>query len=156
MKSCRFGIFIKFSAKKKNKILRKTIQTDRVGQNQQLFSQTTMFLAFHQVLSKNVIPIMFQGFLLVSRKKVQKVWDFVKRRQNSSIWQKVATFLIGFTAFMKFSPKSVRLCEKPSKFIELAKTTNFSRKLPCMRFCEKRLILSIWRKLASFCANYHV
>ena len=38
---------------------------------------------------------------------------------------------------MKFLAKSMGFCEKPLKLVDLAKTSNFSCKLPCFRVLTK-------------------
>ena len=63
----------------------------------QIFEQTTMSLHFDEVF----------------RKKLQKVPDFVKKHEKSSIWSKLCNFSNKLTCLcmlMKFSGKSCRKC----------------------------------------------
>ena len=52
------------------------MKNDRFGENLRLFEQT----------------IMFGGFDELCGKKLQKVADFVKKHEKSSIWPKLSTF----------------------------------------------------------------
>ena len=54
----------------------KSMKTHRFGENLRLFKET----------------IMFRGFDDFFGKKLQKVADFVKKHEKSSIWPKLATF----------------------------------------------------------------
>ena len=91
----------------------------------QLFEQTTMSLHFYELFSKNL----------------QKVAHFVKKHEKPSIWPKLATF-------QEKVAKSASFREKARETIDLAKTFNFSSKLPCLgifmnfsaRSCKKCLI----------------
>ena len=67
-----------------------------------------------------------------SAKRLQKVWDFVKNYENSSI-----------------SPK-LGFCEKPLKLIDLAESRNFSCKLPRLRFSNFQKTL---QKMRDFVEN---
>ena len=114
----------------------------------QLFERTTMSLHFDELF----------------RKKLQKVPHFVKKHEKSWIWLKLATF-------QEKVAKSASFREKARETIDLAKTFNFSRKLPCLgifmnfsaRSCKKCLIS--WKttrnhrfgqNFATFRTNYHV
>ena len=105
----------------------------------QLFEQTTMSLHFDELF----------------RKKLQKVPHFVKKHEKSWIWPKLATF-------QEKVAKSASFREKARETIDLAKTFNFSSKLPCLgifmnfsaRSCKKCLIL--WKSTRNhrFGQNY--
>ena len=106
------------------------------------FGQTTMSLHFDQLFGK----------------KLQKVAQFVKKDEISSIWPKLCNFsnnyhVFGFrSTFHGKVAKSASFREKARKIIDLAKTFNFSSKLPCLcifmnfsaRSCKKCLIP--WKK----------
>ena len=91
-------------------------------------------------------------------KKLQKVAQFVKKDEISSIWPKLCNFsnnyhVFGFrSTFHGKVAKSASFREKARKIIDLAKTFNFSSKLPCLcifmnfsaRSCKKCLIP--WKK----------
>lgn len=70
---------------------------------------------------------------------MKKEWDFVKNRQNSSIWPKLATFrtryhVLGFLwSFQQIFPKIMGFSEQ-----------------------KNHQNSSIWPELATFHANYHV
>ena len=91
----------------------------------QLFEQTTMSLHFDELF----------------RKKLQKVPHFVRKYEKSSIWPKLATF-------QEKVAKSASFREDARETIDLAKTFNFSSKLPCLgifinfsaRMCRNCLI----------------
>ena len=130
----------------------------------QLFEKTTMFWHFDEVFSK----------------KLQKVPHFVKKHEESSIWRKFATFPTNYHVFAfrwifkEKVAKSASFREKARTPIDLAKTCNFSKKLPCFgisiiiagKSCKKVEKVahfvkndeksSIWPKLATFRGNYHV
>ena len=126
-KSCNFSsklpcfrVWVNFSAKRWKKwlISWKMTKNHRFGLDLQLFEETTMFRRFCQLFSK----------------KLQKVAHFVKEHEKSSIWPKLATFRANYhvSAFWwTFSAKSESFREKARKIIDLAKTNNFSNKLPC-------------------------
>ena len=104
----------------------------------QLFEQTTMSLHFDELFSK----------------KLQKVPQFVKKHEKPSIWPKLSIFrgnydVLAFSwTFQKEVAKSASSREKAREIIDLAKTCNFWKKLPCfyvsMNFmaetCRKCLI----------------
>ena len=127
----------------------------------QLFEQTTMFLHFDELL----------------RKKLGKVVHFVKKHEISWIWSKLATFwkhyhVLTFRwTFQQKVARSASIREKARKIIDLVKTLQlfeqttmslhfdelFRKKLQKVRhFVKKHEKPSIWPKLASFGANYHV
>ena len=87
----------------------------------QLFEQTTMFWHFHEVFSK----------------KLQKVPRLVKKHEKWSIWPKLATFRTNYHVlafrwtFQEKNAKSGPFHEKARTLIDFAKTSNFSKKLPC-------------------------
>ena len=103
----------------------------RFGQKLQLFQETTMFPRFGQLFSK----------------KVEKVAHFVKNDEKSSIWPNLATFRGNYhvsaflSTFQQKVAKSGSFCEGARKIIDLAKTSNFTSKLPCfgllVKFSEK-------------------
>ena len=72
-----FDALVNFSAKSCRKCLVfwENSKNHRLGQNLQLFEQTTMFWHFDELF----------------RKKMQKVARFVKKHEHSSIWPKLAT-----------------------------------------------------------------
>ena len=128
------------------------------------FEQSTMFMRFDELFSK----------------RLQKVPRFVKKHEKSSIWPKLATFrtnhhVLAFRwTFQEKNAKSGPFREKARTLIDLAKTCNFSKKLPCFgmsmiiagKSCKKVEKVahfvkndeksSIWPKLATFRGNYHV
>ena len=128
------------------------------------FEQSTMFTRFDELFSK----------------RLQKVPRFVKKHEHSSIWPKLATFRTNYHVlafrwtFQEKNAKSGPFREKARTLIDLAKTCNFSKKLPCFgismiiagKSCKKvekvaHLVKndeksSIWPKLATFRGNYHV
>ena len=92
------------------------------------------------------------------QKKSQKVCDFLKNHDNSSIWLKLATIWTNYHVLglsWGFQQKVARRCvilrKKKWKLIDLAKTRNILHKLACFRvfinflakscrkfwFCEK-------------------
>ena len=120
-----------------------------------LFEQTTMSLHFDELF----------------RKKLQKVPHFVKKHENPSIWQKLATFRENYhvlTFRWTLQQKVAKSCscrEKERKVINLGKSlqlfeqtsmflhfNEFSRKkLPkVLRFVKKHQKSSIWPKLCNF------
>ena len=128
------------------------------------FEQSTMSMGFDELFSK----------------RLQKVPRFVKKHEKSSIWPKLATFrknyhVLAFRwTFQEKNAKSGPFREKARTLIDLAKTCNFSKKLPCFgismiiagKSCKKVEKVahfvkndeksSIWPKLATFRGNYHV
>ena len=128
------------------------------------FEQSNMFMHFDELFSK----------------RKQKVPRFVKKHEKSSIWPKLATFRTNYHVlafrwtFQEKNAKSGPFREKARTLIDLAKTCNFSKKLPCFgismiiagKSCKKVEKVahfvkhdeksSIWRKLSTFRANYHV
>ena len=154
-----FGVLVNFSGKscKKWLISWKSSKNHRFGQNLQLLDRTTMFRRFGQLFSKKW-PIswkstkthrfgqnlqlseettMFRRFGQLLSNKLQKVAYFVKKHEKSSIWRKLATFrakyhVSGFwSTFRQKVANSGPFRENARKFIDLAKTWSFSRKLPC-------------------------
>ena len=135
-----FGVFVKFSGKscKKWLISRKCTKNHRFCQNLQVFEKTTVFRRFGELFSK----------------KLQKVAHFVKKHEKSSICLKLAILRRNYhvSAFRSFFQEKVAekgsFREKARKTIDLAKTFNFSSKLPCLgifmifsvRACKKCLI----------------
>ena len=132
-----------------------------LAKTMQLFGQTTMFLHFDELL----------------RKRLGKVVHFVKKHEKSWIWSKLATFskhyhVLTFRwTFQQKVAKAASFREKARKIIDLAKTLQlfeqttmplhfdqlFRKKLQKVRhFVKKHEKPSIWPKLASFGANYHV
>ena len=86
-----------------------------LAKTSQFFEQTNMFRHLGQLFGK----------------KMENVPDFAKKHQKSSIWPKLATFFSRVPCFevlinlsAKFA-KSASFREKPSKFVDLAKTCNF-------------------------------
>ena len=69
--------------------------------------------------------------------KLQKVAHFVKNDQKTSIWPKLGTFRGNYhvsaflSTFQQKVAKSGSFRERARKIIHLAKTSNFSSKLPC-------------------------
>ena len=128
------------------------------------FEQSTMFMRFDELSSK----------------RLQKVPRFVKKHEKSSIWPKLATFRTNYHVlafrwtFQEKNAKSGPFREKARTLIDLAKTCNFSNKLPCFgismiiagksckkvdkvaHFVKNDEKSSIWPKLATFRGNYHV
>ena len=97
----------------------KTIKNDRFNKNWHVFEQ----------------PITFRHLDEIFSEKLQKVADFVKSHEKSSIWPKLATFRANHQVsrfrwtFRKKVAKSGSFREKPWKIIDLAKTVNVSNKL---------------------------
>ena len=128
------------------------------------FEQSTMFMHFDELFSK----------------RLRKVPRFAKKHEKSSIWPKPATFRTNYHVlafrwtFQKKNAKSGPFREKARTLIDLAKTCNFSKKLPCFgismiiagKSCKKVEKVahfvkndeksSIWPKLATFRGHYHV
>ena len=153
------GVLVSFSAKscKKWLISRKTTKNHPFGQNLQLFEETTMFRRFGQLFSKKLQKVAhfekmhekssiwpklatLRGNYHVSAfcwTFQQKVSHFVKKHEKSSIWPKLTTSRANYHvwafwwAFQQKVAKSGSFLEKQRKIIHLAKTCNFSRKLPC-------------------------
>ena len=123
---------------------------------------------------------MFMRFDQLFSKRLQKVLRFVKEHEKASIWPKLATFRTNYHVlafrwtFQGKNAKSGPFREKARTLIDLAKTCNFSKKLPCFgismiiagKSCKKVEKVahfvrndeksSIWPKLATFRGNYHV
>ena len=142
----------------------KTLQIIDWAKTCNFFEQSTMFMRFDELFSK----------------RLQKVPRFVKKHEKSSIWPKLATFrtnhhVVAFRwTFQEKNAKSGPFREKARTLIHLAKTCNFSKKLPCFgismiiagKSCKKVEKVahfvkndeksSIWPKLATFRGNYHV
>ena len=80
---------------------------------------------------------MLRRFGELFSKKVKKVAHFEKKHEKSSIWAKLATFPEDYhvsafrSTFQQNVAKSGSCREKARKIIDLAKTSNFWRKLPC-------------------------
>ena len=112
-----------------------------------------------------------------SCKKVEKVAHFVKNDKKSSIWPKLATFSGNYhvSAFLSTFSKKWVISWKSTKNRRFGKNyATFSNKLPCLcvsmiiagKSCKKVEKVahfvkndeksSIWPKLATFRANYHV
>ena len=128
------------------------------------FEQSTTFISFDELFSK----------------RLQKVPRFVKKHEKSSIWPKLATFRTNYHVlvfpwtFQEKNAKSGPFRGKARTLIDLAKTCNFSKKLPCFgismiiagKSCKKVEKVahfvkndeksSIWPRLATFRGNYHV
>ena len=99
---------------------------------------------------------MFQLFGEVFNKKLKKLAPFVKKHKKSSIWPDLAFFRENYhvSAFLSgFDQKVAKggsFREKVGKIMDLAKTCNFSRKLPCFgvlvnfsaKSCKKWLLAS--------------
>ena len=182
----------------------KSTKNHRFGQNFQLFEQTTMSWHFHELFSKKLQKVphsvgkrekssiwpklcnffeqttMSLHFDQLFGKKLRKVPHFVKQQEKSLIWPKLATFrtnhhVLAFRwTFQEKNAKSGPFREKARTLIDLAKTCNFSKKLPCFgisiiiagKSCKKVEKVahfakideksSIWPKLATFGGNYHV
>ena len=111
------------------------------------------------------------------RKKVAKLAHFVKNHEKPSIWPKLESlqaryYLSRFRlTFRKKVAKSGSFREKQRKIIDLAKTGNLSSKLShfdvsvkflgkklkkVARFVKNHEKSSIWPKLATLRANYHL
>ena len=142
----------------------KTLQIIDWAKTCNFFEQSTMFIRFDELFSK----------------RLQKVPRFVKKHEKSSIRPKLATFrtnyhLLAFRwTFQEKNAKTGPFREKARTLIDLAKTCNFSKKLPCFgiwmiiagKSCKKVEKVahfvkndeksSIWPKLATFRGNYHV
>lgn len=127
-------------------------------------------------ISYHVLPC-FKVFIRFSGKKLEKVFDFVKNHENSSIWLKLAVFRTSYhvlrfsSGFQQTSTRKCMILRKPRKLIELAKTSNFSYKVPCfnvfIRFsaksCKKLCDFVknhenplIWPKLSKIGRKYHL
>ena len=126
-------------------------------------------------ISYHVLPC-FKVFIRFSGKKLEKVFDFVKNQENSSIWLKLAVFQTSYhvlrfsSGFQQRSTRKCMILRKPRKFIELAKISNFSYKLPCFnvfirssaKSCKKLCDFVnhenslIWPKLSKFGRNYYL
>ena len=79
---------------------------------------------------------MFRHFCQLLSKKLQKVAHLVRKHEKSSIWQKGASFqgnyhvLRFWSTFQLKVAKSGSFRQKWRKIIDLAKTSDFSSKLP--------------------------
>ena len=125
------------------------------------FEQTTMFWCFHELLSK----------------RLQKVAQFVRKHENSWIRPKLCNFsnkLPCLCTWIKFSGKSCqkfliswkstkthRICQNFPLFEQTTMSWHFnellSKKLQKVpHSVEKHEKSSIWPKLSTFRANYHV
>ena len=158
-----FGIFMNFSARscKKCLISWKSTRNHRFGQNYATFRTNYHVFAFRWTFKEKV------GKSGSFREKARKIMDLVK----------TCNFLKTLPCFdvsMNFSAKSCKSAsfrEKARKIIDLAKTLQlfeqttmslhfdelFRKKLQKVRhFVKKHEKPSIWPKLASFGANYHV
>ena len=110
----------------------KTLQIIDWAKTCNFFEQSTMFMRFDELFSK----------------RLQKVPRFVKKHEKSSIWPKLATFRTNYHVvafrwtFQEKNAKSGPFREKARKIIDMAKTCNFSNKLPCfgisMNFSGKK------------------
>ena len=132
-----FGVLVNFSGKscKMWLISSRSTKNHRFAQNLQFFDETTMFRRFGHFF----------------RKKLQKRAHFVKKHEKSSIWPKLATLRGNYhvsafwSIFQQKVAKSGSFREKERNIIDLAKSCNFSSKLPCFRvlvnFSAKR-----WKK----------
>ena len=120
-----FGVLVSFSPKscKKWLISSRSTKNHRFPQNLQLFDETTMFRRFGHFF----------------RKKLQKRAHFVKKHEKSSIWPKLATLRGNYdvsefwSIFQQKVGESGSFREKERNIIDLAKSCNFSSKLPCFR-----------------------
>ena len=156
----------------------KMTKNHRFGENFQLFEQTTMSWHFHELFSKKLQKAphsvekhekssiwpklcnffeqttMSLHFNQLFGKRLQKVPHFVKQHEKSLIWPKLATFRTNYHVlafrwtFQEKNAKSGPFREKARTLIDLAKTCNFSKKLPCLcisinfsgKSCKKCLI----------------
>ena len=134
----RFGVLTTFSAniRKKLQMSRKNTKNGRFGQDWTLFEETTVFWRVAELFSQ----------------KWQKAPHFVKKHGKSSIWPKRPSFGRNHrvSAFWRtFQPKVARgawFREKTWKIVDLAKTCNFSCKLP--RF---GVLVNVWAKGCKRC-----
>ena len=101
----------------------KSTKTHGFGQNLQLFEKTTMFWRLDALFSK----------------KLQKLPHFVKKHENSSIWQKLCNFFEQTTMFWCFDELFSQRLRKVAQFVRKhekssiwPKLCNFSNKLPCL------------------------
>ena len=120
---------------------------------------------------------MFWCFDELFSKGLQKVAQFVKKHEKSSIWPKLCSFSKNYHVFafrwtfQEKVAKSASFREKARKIIDLAKTLQlfehttmsfhfdelFRKKLQKVpHFVKKHEKPSIWPKLATFRTNYHV
>ena len=95
-----FSVLINISGKsgKKCLISWKSLKNHRFGQNTQLFQQTGMFFCFDELFSK----------------KLEKVPDFVKIHEKSSIWPKLDTFRTNRHVFVFWSTFQPKLAKRAS------------------------------------------
>ena len=156
-------ILINFLLKscKKCLISWKNTKNHRFGQNLQLLEQTTMSWYFHELF----------------RKKLQKVFHFVKKHDKSSIWPKLCDFFEQTTMIWCFdelfskklqkllnswkSTKNHRFGQNLQLFEQTTRSWHFRelfrRKLQKVpHFVKKHEKPSVWPKLATFRANYDV
>ena len=162
-----FGVLVNFSAKscKKWLISSKTTKNHRFAQNLHLFDETTMFRRFGHFFQEKVKeegsfrekarkiidlaktsnssrkPPCF-GVLVNFSAKSCKEWLISWKRTNihrfgeklqlfqQTIWPKLATFRANYHV-SAFWWRSESFREKARKIVDLAKTNNFSNKLPC-------------------------
>ena len=132
-----FGVLVNFSAKscKNCLISSRSAKNNRFAQNLQLVDETTMFRRF--------------GYFF--RKKLQERAHFVKKHEKSSICPKLASLWGNYhvsafwSIFQQKVAKSGSFRKKERNIIDLAKSCNFSSKLPCfgvlVNFSAKR-----WKK----------
>ena len=121
------GVLVKFWPKTwKNWLISwESTKNHPFGQNFHLFEETTMFHRFGQVFTR----------------KFRKVTNFVKKQENSSTWQKLATFRANYhvsafwSTFQQKLSKSGSHREKARKIIDLEKIRDFSTKLPSFGVC---------------------
>ena len=157
------GIFMNFSERscKKCLILWESTRNNGFHPNLQLFEKTTMFLRLDELYGK----------------KLKKLPHFVKKQKNSSIWPKLCNFsskLPCFGVLVNFSAKrwkkwliswkmtknhrfglNLQLFEETTMFRRFCQL--FSKKLQKVaHFVKEHEKSSIWPKLATFRANYHV
>ena len=158
-----FGVSMNFSAKGCKKWLNswKSTRNHRSGQNFAAFRKTTMSSHFYELF----------------RKKLQKVPHFVKKHEKSSIWPKLCNFsnkLPCLSISLNFSEKSCKKCliswkntkhHRFGKNLQFFEQTTMSlhfdqlfreklQKVP--HFVKKHEKSSIWPKLSTFRASYHV
>ena len=162
-----FDALVNFSAKSCRKCLVswENSKNHRLGENLQLFGeQSTMFMRFDELF----------------RKRGQKVPRFVKKHEKSSIWPTLGTFRTNYhvLAFRWLLQEKVakrwkewliwwkmtknhrfglnlQLFEQTTMFRRFCQL--FSKKLQkVVHFVKEHEKSSIWPKLATFRANYHV
>ena len=120
---------------------------------------------------------MFWRFDALFSKKLQKLPHFVKKHENSSIWQKLATFRTNYHVFafrwtfQEKVAKSASFREKAREIIDLANTMQLFEQTAMIlhfdellrkglekvvHFLKKHEKSWIWSKLATFRTNCHV